>query len=267
MLEYPVAQGLAGQPGADDLRRHDRDHEGDHRPWSGAVSETRVPPAPSAGSRGPERCGNRSPLAGRPVQWFSPNLSRRRSGARPESRRSSGGTLRLLFTTQIIGGIGVAIGLSVGALLAARMAGIASPASRRAPPSWARRCSPFRSRGSCAAPGAGPGWAGLPRRRGRRRRRGGGDAPDSVPLLFVGLLLFGGGTAANLQARYAAVDLAAPERRGRQLSLVVWATTIGAVAGAPPRAARRVRSQGVRPAGSWPARSCSARSRSSSLAW
>ena len=58
-----------------------------------------------------------------------------------------------------------------------------------------------------------------------------GAALDSVPLLFLGILLFGGGNAANLQARYAAVDLADPDRRARQLSLVVWATTIGAVAG------------------------------------
>jgi MFS family permease len=54
---------------------------------------------------------------------------------------------------------------------------------------------------------------------------------DIVPLLFAGLFLFGGGTAANLQARYAAVDLSPEGRRGRDLSLIVWATTIGAVAG------------------------------------
>jgi MFS family permease len=54
---------------------------------------------------------------------------------------------------------------------------------------------------------------------------------DSVALLFVGLLLFGGGSVANLQARYTAVDLAEPARAGRQLSIVVWATTVGAVAG------------------------------------
>jgi MFS family permease len=51
-----------------------------------------------------------------------------------------------------------------------------------------------------------------------------------LPLFFVGMLLFGGGTAANLQARYTAVDLSPPERRGRQLSIIVWATTLGAVA-------------------------------------
>jgi MFS family permease len=54
---------------------------------------------------------------------------------------------------------------------------------------------------------------------------------DSIPLLFAGTFLLGGSTAANYQARYAAVDLAIPELRGRHLSLVVWATTLGAVAG------------------------------------
>ena len=58
----------------------------------------------------------------------------------------------------------------------------------------------------------------------------------SLPFLFLGYFLFGAGTAANLQARYTAVDLAPPDRRGRHLSLIVWATTIGAVAG-PPLAA------------------------------
>ena len=53
---------------------------------------------------------------------------------------------------------------------------------------------------------------------------------DSVPLMFAGMAAFGGATAAGLQARYTAVDLAVPDRRGRELSLVVWATTLGAVA-------------------------------------
>jgi MFS family permease len=52
-----------------------------------------------------------------------------------------------------------------------------------------------------------------------------------LPLLFVGTTLIGGGTAAGLQARYAATDLAPPQRRGRSLSIVVWSTTIGAVVG------------------------------------
>jgi MFS family permease len=53
----------------------------------------------------------------------------------------------------------------------------------------------------------------------------------SIHLLFAGFFLFGGATAAGLQARYTAVDLAPAELRGRHLSLIVWATTLGAVAG------------------------------------
>src|SRR5919112_5832714 len=48
------------------------------------------------------------------------------------------------------------------------------------------------------------------------------------------LLLYGGATATNLQARYAGADLAAPERRGRAVSTVLVATTLGAVAGPNP---------------------------------
>jgi MFS family permease len=51
------------------------------------------------------------------------------------------------------------------------------------------------------------------------------------PLLLAGLLLLGAGTAGNLSARYAATDLAPPGHAARHLSWVVWAATIGAVAG------------------------------------
>ena len=54
---------------------------------------------------------------------------------------------------------------------------------------------------------------------------------SSLPLLIAGLFLFGASAACGLQARYAAADLALPERRGRALSLVVWATTVGSVVG------------------------------------
>ncbi|MEV4710108.1 MFS transporter [Micromonospora sp. NPDC049374] len=140
-------------------------------------------------------------------------------------------TLRLLFTTQVVGGIGVTIGIAVGALLAAEIAGTAVAGLAQ----------------SAAVIGAA--LLAVPVTRiitGYGRRPGlafayvigalGGAlvvlaaATRSVPLLFLGMLLFGGGSAANLQARYAAVDLAKPDRRARQLSLIVWATTIGAVA-------------------------------------
>ena len=50
-------------------------------------------------------------------------------------------------------------------------------------------------------------------------------------LLLAGSFGVGLGAAGNLQARFAATDLATPSRRGRDLGLVVWSITIGAVAG------------------------------------
>ncbi|WP_422752771.1 MFS transporter [Micromonospora sp. WMMD708] len=140
-------------------------------------------------------------------------------------------TLRLLVATQTIGGVGVAIGISVGALLAARIAGTAVAGLAQ----------------SCGVVGAALLAVPVTRIMNGHGRRPGlvvayltgavgallvvlATVTGGVPLLFLGMLLFGGGTAANLQARYTAVDLAEPARRGRQLSLVVWATTIGSVA-------------------------------------
>lgn len=53
----------------------------------------------------------------------------------------------------------------------------------------------------------------------------------SFALLLLGSFGVGLGAAGNLQARFAATDLAAPDRRGRDLGLVVWSITVGAVAG------------------------------------
>lgn len=141
-------------------------------------------------------------------------------------------TLRLLFVTQIISGIGVAIGASVGALLAADIAGIGL--SGLAQSALVIGAALF----------AVPATA-IVHRHGRRPSLAAGylvaavgaivvviaAMRDSIPLLFAGFFLFGGATAAGLQARYAAVDLAPAARRGRHLSLIVWATTLGAVAG------------------------------------
>ncbi len=52
-----------------------------------------------------------------------------------------------------------------------------------------------------------------------------------LPLFLLGMLMCGSATAAGLQARYAAVDLADPARAARPMSLVVWATTVGSVLG------------------------------------
>ncbi|HEX2771329.1 MAG TPA: MFS transporter [Micromonosporaceae bacterium] len=139
--------------------------------------------------------------------------------------------LRLLFGTQIVGGIGVTIGIAVGALLAARLGGtgISGLATSAAVVGAALIAVPVTRIMTARGRRAGLAVAYL------AGAVGGGLVVAAaiagwVPLLFLGMMLFGGGTAANLQARYAAVDLAEPARRGRQLSLIVWATTIGAVA-------------------------------------
>jgi MFS family permease len=53
----------------------------------------------------------------------------------------------------------------------------------------------------------------------------------AFPLLLIGFAMLGVGAAVGLQARFAATDIASPQRRGRDLSLVVWSTTVGAVVG------------------------------------
>jgi MFS family permease len=54
---------------------------------------------------------------------------------------------------------------------------------------------------------------------------------DSIVLLLASLLVYGAGTATNLQARYAGADLAPAQRRGASMSSILVATTVGAVAG------------------------------------
>ncbi|MBO4207156.1 MFS transporter [Micromonospora echinofusca] len=153
------------------------------------------------------------------------------AGARLDVAPIQRRTLRLLFVTQIIGGIGLTIGVTVGALLATRIAGtaVSGLASSAAVVGGALLAVPVTR--IMARHGRRPGLV-LAYLAGAL---GGvlvvlAATADVVWLLFLGMALFGGGTAANLQARYTAVDLAEPAHRGRQLSLVVWATTIGAVA-------------------------------------
>ena len=52
-----------------------------------------------------------------------------------------------------------------------------------------------------------------------------------IPILLVGTLLVGAATASNYQIRFAAIDLSDDTHRSRDLSLIVWAGTIGAVLG------------------------------------
>ncbi|HLL61614.1 MAG TPA: MFS transporter [Propionibacteriaceae bacterium] len=141
-------------------------------------------------------------------------------------------TLLVLTVGQILGGLSVGAALSVGALAANDLAGAA----------WSGLAATVSTLGAgiLAVP-----LARLADRNGRRISlttatlvAGAGAlgcvlalSLGSVVLLFVALGLVGAATAAALQSRFAATDLASVSSRGRDLSLVVWSTTIGAVTG------------------------------------
>ena len=58
-----------------------------------------------------------------------------------------------------------------------------------------------------------------------------GGTERNIFLMLTGTFLIGAASAAGYQARFAAIDLATNETRAKQLSFVVWGSTIGAVAG------------------------------------
>lgn len=58
-----------------------------------------------------------------------------------------------------------------------------------------------------------------------------GGTERNIFLMLTGTFLVGAASAAGYQARFAAIDLATDETRAKQLSFVVWGSTIGAVAG------------------------------------
>ena len=58
-----------------------------------------------------------------------------------------------------------------------------------------------------------------------------GGAHRNLVLMLMGTFMVGAASAAGYQARFAAIDLATNETRAKQLSFVVWGSTIGAVTG------------------------------------
>jgi MFS family permease len=142
-------------------------------------------------------------------------------------------TVRTLVATQAIGGIGLSAAIAVGALLAKDvtgsdgLSGLAQTAQTLGAAIVSAVLATYMSRHG-RRPGLTIGYlAGA---------LGGGlclvaGVIRSFPLLLVGMVLLGAVTATNLQSRYAATDLALPAHRGRDLSTVVWATTIGSVLG------------------------------------
>jgi MFS family permease len=142
-------------------------------------------------------------------------------------------TVGVLSVAQVLGGIAFGATISLGAVLAAEISGDESFSGLAA-------AAVTFGTAIIAIP-----LARLAGARGRRLSLASGmaialigvtlvvlaAAIRSFPLLLIAFLLVGGGQAANLQSRFAAADLATDSSRGRDLSIVVWATTIGAVLG------------------------------------
>ncbi len=140
--------------------------------------------------------------------------------------------VRTLVVGQVLAGVGQGATLAIGAVIAAEVAGEA----------WAGAAATASTLGAAIA--AIP-LARIALRFGRRPALALGAVLAAVgsvltvvatglatfPLLLLAFALLGVGTSVGLQARFAATDVAAPSRRGRDLSLVVWTTTIGAVIG------------------------------------
>lgn len=142
-------------------------------------------------------------------------------------------TVWVLSGGQVLGGLAFGATLSLGAVLAAELSGddaFSGLAAAAVTFGTALTAVPL---------------AGIARRRGRRTSLTTGMAVALIgvglvilavalgafPLLLGGFLIVGAGQAANLQSRFAATDLATDASRGRDLSIVVWATTVGAVLG------------------------------------
>ena len=142
-------------------------------------------------------------------------------------------TVKVLSLGQALGGFGLGATLSVGALLAVELSGTTA---------WSGAAATLSTLGSAAV--AIP-LANLAFKRGRRVSLAFGaflailgaammilaTYTQSFPVEIVALLFLGAGSAVSLQARFAAADIPTGKPKGKDLSLVVWATTLGAVIG------------------------------------
>lgn len=142
-------------------------------------------------------------------------------------------TLWIVVLSQIFGGAGLAAGVTVGALLAQEMLGtdqfaglpvaLFTLGSAAAALIIGRLSQRFSRRVGLASGflAGGIGAIGVVA----------AALSDSLILLFASLLIYGAGTATNLQARYAGTDLANVKQRGTAISIALVSTTFGAFAG------------------------------------
>lgn len=140
--------------------------------------------------------------------------------------------LTALLLTQMLVGLAQGVSYTMGALLSASMAG----------PAWGGAAATVTTVG--AGVWAVP-LARIVEKRGRRASLSAGLALGSVggtcalagaqtglfPVVVLGFFFLGAAVAVNLQSRFAAAEVASARTSGRDISLVVWATTVGAVVG------------------------------------
>lgn len=148
------------------------------------------------------------------------------------TRIARGNRIRLIVA-QLLCGVGIASGVAVGGVLAEKLSGTMGVAG------FAQTATVLGA-GLMAIP-----LARIAARRGRRRSLslGFGTATAGALLILVAvaagwfwlymvaMLLFGAGTATNLQSRYAAMEYSEPGAQARSMSIVLWATTVGSIAG------------------------------------
>ena len=165
--------------------------------------------------------------------WPAPGAVSRVHWSQHDVARVQRRTIWTLVAAQSLGGVGITLGVAVASILAEQISGSEKLAG------LAQTCQVL---GAALASFL---LAHLMSRRGRRPglvlgySLGAAGAAlcvlsgviGSFATLLVGATLLGATVAANGQSRYTATDLAEPDRRARALSLVVWATTVGAVAG------------------------------------
>ena len=151
----------------------------------------------------------------------------------PEVQKVYERTIRTVIFSQMLGGAGLAAGITVGSLIAAQMLGTEK---------YAGVPSALFTLGSALAALL---VGRITQQRGRRLGLATGfflggfgalliilaTILNNVWLLFFSLVIYGAGTATNLQARYAGTDLALPHKRATAVSMAMVATTFGAVLG------------------------------------
>ena len=141
--------------------------------------------------------------------------------------------VRTLASAQVLSGVGVAGTVAAGSLLVSSitdsetLAGLAQTSAVLGAAALALPLARLTARGGrrlALSVGYGSGVIGsifaiL------------GGAQRNLFFMLLGTFLVGAASAAGYQARFAAIDLATNQTRAKQLSFVVWGSTIGAVAG------------------------------------